>query len=206
MNVVAMSAHPDDMELEAGGTLAKYSSFGNSVYHIILTTDNNEKRKLEAIDASNILGVKEVIFMNKKDTELECNGETIAEIDSLIEQLKPSLIISHHPFDSHQDHKTAADLLFSVARKGNVKNVLSGSPLPYRPNVFTFRPQFFVDITNTIEIKAEAIRAHKSQYSRYGSEKLINRIYSMARFYGWAIDYEYAECYEVVRVCDSLWH
>jgi LmbE family N-acetylglucosaminyl deacetylase len=204
MNIIAMSAHPDDMELEAGGTLARYSKKGHTIYHIILTTDFSNIRKSEALEASKILGIKEVIFLNNKDTELECTGKLIAEIDSLVEQLKPDLIISHHPFDSHQDHKTAAELLFSVARKGNIKNVLSGSPLPYRPNVFTFRPQFFVDVTETIDIKAEAIRAHKSQYSRYGSEKLIERIFSMARYYGWSMGYEYAECYEVVRMCSDL--
>lgn len=205
MNIIAMSAHPDDMELEAGGTLAKFTEKGHSTYHIILTSDGNNQRKKEAIDASHILGIKEVFFFDRKDTELKCDGETISEVDTLIDQIRPDFYISHHPFDSHQDHKSAAELMFAVARRGKIKNVLSGSPLPYRPNVFTFRPQFFVDITDTINIKIEALKAHKSQYERYGSEALIKRIYAMGHFYGWSMNYEYAECFEVIRMSADVW-
>ncbi|NPE27881.1 hypothetical protein HNV12_07895 [Methanococcoides sp. SA1] len=205
MNIVAMSAHPDDMELEAGGTLSKCSMKNYSVYHIVLTTSSiSNFRKEEALDAASQLGIKEVIFLDYKDTELKCTGESISRVDDIIGDLKPDTFISHHPFDSHQDHKAAADILFSVSRHGNIKNVLSGSPLPYRPNVFSFRPQLFVDITDTIESKIASIRAHKSQYQKYGSEKLIDRIYAMAAYYGWAVDYDYAECFEVIKMSDGL--
>ncbi|WMW25434.1 PIG-L family deacetylase [Methanolobus sediminis] len=212
--ILAMGAHPDDMELEAGGTLAKFSENGDEVYMLILTsggyTDSagsmhkDSTLHDEAELASKILGVKELIILDYKTTRLSVNSGVVSEVDDLIDRIKPDILISHHPFDSHQDHKTAAEVMAAAARQGRVKNVLSGSPLPYRPNIFAFKPQFFVDITSTIDKKADCIRAYNSQYTKFGGEKLIERVKAMAKFYGWAMGYEYAECFEVIRIDDSL--
>ncbi len=210
--ILAMSAHPDDMELEGGGTLAKLALRGYEIYHLILTTGYKdgfsvsiEQRKDEAKEAANILGIKELIFFDYQDTELISNGNIITKVDDLVEKLKPDLFISHHPFDSHQDHKAAAEIMFAVTRHGRVGNVMSCSPLPYRPNVFAFRPQFYADISETIDIKLEAIRAYKSQYEKFGNEKLIEYVNAMAKTFGWAMGYDYAECFEVIKMNDGLW-
>ena len=215
IKVLAMGAHPDDMELEAGGTLAKFAKKGYEVYLLILTsgayTDMKGKSysdgqlKKEATIASEILGVKKVIFFDYATTKLPNSGEIISRVDAIVDEIEPDIFISHHPFDSHQDHKAAADIMFAVSRQGRVKNVLSGSTLPYRPNVFAFRPQFFVDISGTLETKLKAIRAYESQYEKFGSELLINRVKAMATTYGWAIGYDYAECFEVIRMDDNIW-
>jgi LmbE family N-acetylglucosaminyl deacetylase len=213
--ILAMGAHPDDMELEAGGTLAKFAKKGYEVYLLILTvggytdmkgkTYSNNQLRNEAKAASRILGIKDVIFLENPTMDLKADGSTITKIDYIVDELKPDVFISHHPFDSHQDHKASADIMFAVSRQGRVKNVLSGSTLPYRPNVFAFRPQFFVDITETIDTKLAAIRAYETQYQKFGGETLIENVKSMARNYGWAMGYEYAECFEVIRMDDSLW-
>ncbi|KKH38749.1 PIG-L deacetylase family protein [Methanosarcina mazei] len=213
--VLAMGAHPDDMELEAGGTLAKFAKKGYNVYLLILTsggyTDINgktyvdEELRNEAKEATKILGIKDVMFLSYPTKDLPANGEVISKVDSIVNELRPDVFISHHPFDSHQDHKSAADIMFAVSRQGRVKNVFSASTLPYRPNVFAFRPQFYVDITETLETKLNAIRAYKTQYTKFGSEVLIENVKGMAKTYGWAMGYEYAECFEVIRMDDSLW-
>ncbi len=210
--ILAVSAHPDDMELESGGTIAKFARKGYDIYHLILTSGYKDsvsisvkQRKDEAEEVANILGIKEVIFFDYQDTELSANGKVISQVDKLVDRIKPDVCISHHPFDSHQDHKAASEIMFAVCRQGRVKNLLSGSPLPYRPNIFAFRPQFFVDVTETIEIKMNAIRAYKSQYEKFGGENLIECINAMAKNYGWAMGYKYAECFEVIRMDDSLW-
>ncbi|MBP2029467.1 LmbE family N-acetylglucosaminyl deacetylase [Methanohalophilus levihalophilus] len=213
--ILAMGAHPDDMELEAGGTLAKFAKKGYNVNLLILTsggyTDSsgnkysNDQLKNEAIDSSKILGIKNVIFLDYETTNLPSGGSIIGEVDSIVDDLRPDVFISHHPFDSHQDHKAAADIMFAVSRQGRVKTVLSGSTLPYRPNVFAFRPQFFVDITETIDVKLEAIRAYNTQYTKFGGELLIERVKAMAKTHGWAMGYDFAECFEVIRMDDNLW-
>lgn len=213
--VLAMGAHPDDMELEAGGTLAKFAKKGYDVYLLILTsggyTDINgkiyidEELRNEAKEATKILGIKDIMFLSYPTKDLPADGEIITKVDSIVNELRPDVFISHHPFDSHQDHKSAADIMFAVSRQGRVKNVLSASTLPYRPNVFAFRPQFYVDITETLETKLNAIRAYKTQYTKFGSEVLIEHVKGMAKTYGWAMGYEYAECFEVIRMDDSLW-
>lgn len=213
--VLAMGAHPDDMELEAGGTLAKFARKGYEVYLLVLTSGGytdmsgktyaNDQLRNEAIEASKIIGIKDIIFWDYLTMNLPSDGKIISKVDALVDELHPDVFISHHPFDSHQDHKSAADIMFAVSRQGRVKNVLSGSTLPYRPNVFAFRPQFFVDITETIEIKLNAIRAYKSQYEKFGNEELIERVKAMAKTHGWAMGYDYAECFEVIRMDESIW-
>jgi LmbE family N-acetylglucosaminyl deacetylase len=213
--VLAMGAHPDDMELEAGGSLAKFAKKGYDVYLLILTfggyTDLNgnvymtEQLKNEAREATKILGLKDIIFLDYPTRDLPVNGDVISRVDSIINDLHPDILISHHPFDSHQDHKAASEIMFAVSRQGRVKNVLSGSTLPYRPNIFAFRPQLFVDITETIDTKINAIRAYKTQYHKFGSELLIEHVEAMAKHYGWSTGYKYAECFEVIRMDDSIW-
>ena len=136
--ILAMSAHPDDMELEAGGTLLKWANEGHDVYSLILTngeyrSNNEEKFKKDEIFSeikcsSKILGIKKTFFMDQLDTQLKCNGQIISEVDAIIDDIKPDFLISHHPFDSHQDHKAASEIMFAVSRKGKVKNILTGSP------------------------------------------------------------------------------
>lgn len=213
--ILAISAHPDDMEIEAGGSLAKFAKKGHFVSSLVLTSGGytdlkgniypNTLLRQEANVASEILGIKDLLFFDYSTKNLQASGEIISKVDSIIDELHPDVIISHHPFDSHQDHKAAAEIMFAVSRQGRVRTVLSGSTLPYRPNVFAFRPQFFVDITDTIEIKLNSIRAYRSQYEKFGSEIFIERIKAMAKFYGWAISCEYAECFEVIRMDDGLW-
>lgn len=213
--ILAMGAHPDDMELEAGGTLAKYAKKGYNVNLLVLTSGGytdmngvsyqNEELRDEARESAKILGIKELFFFDYPNRDLQVSGEVIGQVDDFVDQLRPDIFISHHPFDSHQDHKAAAEIMFAVSRQGRVKNVLSGSTLPYRPNVFAFRPQFFVDISETIEIKLDAIRRYNSQYKKFGSEVLIERVKAMAKTHGWAMNCEYAECFEIIRMDDSLW-
>ena len=215
LKILAMGAHPDDMELEAGGTLSKLALNGYELYHLVLTSGEyrgmngerytRETLQSEAEQAAKVLGIKEIIFLDYTPTKLPSDGKIISEVDQIVDRIQPDILISHHPFDSHQDHKAAAEIMFAVSRKGRVKNVLSSSPLPYRPNVFAFRPQFFVDISSTIDTKLEAIRCYKSQYEKFGKENLIDRIKSLAQIYGWAMGYEFAECFEVIRMDDSLW-
>lgn len=212
--VLAMSAHPDDMEFEAGGTLAKFAKRGYKVHMLVLTngnyTDMNGKKYLrpeleaESKRAAEILGAEEPIFFDNPVTNLRVTGEIVTQVDNIVDEIKPDIFISHHPFDSHQDHKAAAEIMFAVCRQGRVKNVLSGSTLPYRPNIFAYRPQFFVDITETIETKIDSIRAYRSQYEKFGGEKLIERMIDMAKTQGWAMGYEYAESFEVIRMDESI--
>lgn len=213
--ILAMGAHPDDMELEAGGSLAKFAKKGYDVHLLILTSGGyidmegntyyDDQLQKETKDAAKILGINEVIHFDYSTRNLPVNGDIISKVDSIVDRIEPDVFISHHPFDSHQDHKAAADIMFAVSRQGRVKNVLSGSTLPYRPNVFAFRPQFFVDITDTIDVKLDAIRAYSTQYTKFGEEVLIERVKAMAKNYGWAMGYDYAECFEVIRMDDNIW-
>ena len=210
--ILAMGAHPDDMELEAGGTLAKWASKGYETHLLVLTSGEycnmgGEVYKAESLQeegrrAAKTLNITEVTFLDYIATELPSNGKIVSEVDQIVKDIAPDILISHHPFDSHQDHRAAAEIMFSISRQGRIENVVSCSPLPYRPNVFAFRPQLFIDISATIDAKLDAIRCYKSQCDKYGGEELIERVRSLARVSGWAVSIEFAECFEVVRMND----
>jgi LmbE family N-acetylglucosaminyl deacetylase len=163
-----------------------------------------EIRKKEMDKAAKILKIKKIINLGYQDTDIPNNGEIIRKVDEIVSKIKPDVVISHHPFDSHQDHRNVAEIMFAVARRRRVENALSCAPLPYRPNVFAFRPQYFSDITDTIEQKIEAIRCYKSQYEKYQGELWIERIKAMAMYWGWAIEVKYAECFEIIKQNDLI--
>ncbi len=212
--ILAMGAHPDDMELEAGGTLAKWALKQYEIYLLILTSGEycdmsgkihkTKTLQEEAQSAAKVLNIKELIFLDYTTTELPSGGKIISEVDHIVQEIQPDILISHHPFDSHQDHKAAAEIMFAISRQGRVGTVLSCAPLPYRPNVFAFRPQLFVDISSTIDTKLEAIRCYESQYKKFNEEQWIDRIRAWASVWGWATEVEYAECFEVIRMNDIL--
>ncbi len=207
--ILAMGAHPDDIELEAGGTLLSWAESGHELYGLVLSsgaytdlegqTYPADERRKEMDAAAKVMGFKKLINLGYEDTQIPAGGNIIRQVDNIISDLKPEILISHHPFDSHQDHRIAAEIMFSVARQGRIETVLSCAPLPYRPNVFAFRPQFFSDITSSMDKKIEAIKCYQTQYKKYGGEEWITRIKAMAMFWGWAVNVKYAECFEIIR-------
>jgi LmbE family N-acetylglucosaminyl deacetylase len=140
--ILAVSAHPDDMEVYCGGTLAKWAKQGARVHHLILTDGSKgyedhlvdcqeliETRKSEEKNASQVLGLEEPIFLNFVDGELDNNLDLRKAIVKIIRELKPEIIICMDPtfiFDSekgrinHPDHRVAAqatlDAVFPFAR------------------------------------------------------------------------------------------
>ncbi|RLI06791.1 PIG-L family deacetylase, partial [Candidatus Bathyarchaeota archaeon] len=91
LKILAMGAHPDDMELEAGGTLSKLALNGYELYHLVLTSGEyrgmngerytRETLQSEAEQAAKVLGIKEIIFLDYTPTKLPSDGKIISEVD-----------------------------------------------------------------------------------------------------------------------------
>jgi LmbE family N-acetylglucosaminyl deacetylase len=214
MRVIAMGAHPDDMELEAGGTLAKLAGEGHDVYLLVLTKGEYTSTSgihydtgtlfKECKEAARRLGIAKIITFENTPTKLRANWETIDEVDKLIGLIKPHLLISLHQFDSHQDHRATGEIALAVSRQGRVKNILVPVTSPYRPTAYSYKPQFFVDISLTLIQKIDAIRAYHSQFEKYGGENLLERIAGTARYFGWYQGYKFAEAFEIIRMDGDL--
>src|SRR5512145_1609992 len=108
MNVLAIGAHPDDIEYGCGGMLAKYAQRGHGVYLWIASDGalggEGAIRKQEQEESARIIGVREVFWGDYPDTEIPLNRELIAGIEAVIRRIEPRMIFVHYPDDTHQDH------------------------------------------------------------------------------------------------------
>jgi len=196
MNVLAIGAHPDDIEIGAGGTMARHVANGDNVHFLVMTYGERSSpkisvRKREAKKSKNIVGASSLNFANIPDCEVTDGVDTILKIEEIIKKIQPQRVYTHCTKDSHQDHRYTAYATISAARR--VPEVLSyESPLTYP----TFNPQIFVDITSHIETKKKAIMSYKSQVGkRYTSTDAIE---GLAKFRGFQAGVLYAEAFEVI--------
>ncbi len=184
LDVLAIGAHPDDVELGCGGTLALLARQGRKVGILHLTRGERgtrgtaDERQSEAENAAKALGAAEVGFLDCGDGALR-TGE--AEEDALIERLRawrPDLVLGPSPSDRHPDHHRACQLVQSACFYAGLRNRHPEGGAAFRPGSFfsfmqhdIFEPSFIVDVTSTWEVKLEALRAYRSQLYAAGLPK-----------------------------------
>ncbi len=174
LDVLAIGAHPDDVELGCGGTLARLASEGRSVGILHLTRGERgtrgtpEGRQAEAEAAAAALGAKAMDFLDCGDGGLRTGP---VEEDSLIVKLRlwrPDLVLAPSPHDRHPDHTRAHQLVEAACFYAGLRN--RGEGEPFRPAAMfaymqhdLFEPSFIVDVTASWETKLASLRAYRSQ-------------------------------------------
>lgn len=206
MNVLAIGAHFDDVELGCGGALARHAAQGDNVFVFVATVSgfSNQNRETvrsseialqEAREAMHVLGVKELICGDFKTLEVEFVDELNVKILKLVNEKKIDQVYAHWAGDIHHDHQAVAKASLHSCR--HVPRLLM-----YRSNWYhstlEFRGTFYVDITRYWETKERAIRAHVSEIDRTG-EKWINFFRNEAENAGQRIGVKYSEVFEVVK-------
>ena len=170
MNILAIGAHPDDIEIGCGGSLIKYNRAGHNVYLLITTSGemggDADIRKSEQLESAKVIGAKDVIFKDYPDTNLPLNKILISNIEAVVKKTKPELIFVNYTHDTHQDHRTLAKGTISATRY--IKNVLFYEV----PTTHDFNPSVYVDITDVIEQKVGCLEAHASQVMKTNIEGL----------------------------------
>jgi LmbE family N-acetylglucosaminyl deacetylase len=130
--------------------------------------------------------------------DLAWGSECVGAIEEVLNELNPTLIFTHWAFDTHQDHHHGAMSTLSAARYFG--NILMYDPLfPSGRSYHPFRPQVYIDITETIERKMDALRCHLSEHRKYG-DGWLEAVRARARFRGYETGVAYAEAFEVVRL------
>jgi LmbE family N-acetylglucosaminyl deacetylase len=208
MKILAVGAHPDDIELGCGATLALFKQRGHEVYLLVLTkgeaSGDPKLREKECEQSARTLGADKVFFGNLEDTKIADGVETIMAIERLIKELKPNIIFAHSPKDGHQDHRNVGLAAVSAARNSK-KVLLYESPAALRE----FLPQLFVDVTSTFDIKLEALKAFGTQVSKvyFKGQNLNHKAHripyvsnaseGLARYRGFQAGVTLAEAFEV---------
>lgn len=208
MRILAVGAHPDDVELGCGATLALFKKLGHRVYILVLThgeaSGDPKIREKECRTAARSIGAKKLFFGGLQDTKITDGVETVMAIENIIDVVKPDVVLGHSSRDAHQDHRNAGLATLSAAR--NTKRVLLyESPAALKE----FCPQVFVDVTSTFDVKLEALKAFGSQVSKVyfkGSDirdegrkfpYVSNAVEGLARFRGFQVGVSLAEAFEV---------
>lgn len=181
LDVLAIGAHPDDVELGCGGTLALLARQGRKVGILHLTRGERgtrgtaEERTAEAEKAAAALGAVELAFLDCGDGGLRTGP---AEEDALIEVLRrwrPDLVLGPTPHDRHPDHGRGHRLVEAAAFYAGLRN--RGKGEPHRPAVVfsfmqhdLFTPSFLVDVTSAWDAKLASLAAYRSQLHQPGEE------------------------------------
>jgi len=205
MNVLAIGAHFDDIELGCGGALAKHIAVGDTVFAYVATNSgytnpnnvvirSNETALEEGKASMDKLGVN--LILGSFDTlQVEFNDTLNCEIVSIVEKNNIQQVYTHWVGDVHHDHHAVA--LSSLHSCRHVPRILM-----YRSNWYhsgmNFNGNFYVDITDHLELKMDLIRQHKSELERTGY-KWIEFFKNEAQNAGQRIGVKYAECYELVK-------
>ncbi len=179
-----IGAHPDDADIEFGGTAIKFLSGGHRVTYVAMTNGDAGHfkhdrqslariRKEETEEVAQFLGLNYIVLDNR-DTELEATIENRNNLIALVRKVKPHLIVTHRLNDYHTDHRATSLIVQNAAYLFAVPQVVSTVPrIDYNPVIlfhqdnfqrpYPFSPTVFVDITDVIDRKMEALMLHKSQ-------------------------------------------
>jgi LmbE family N-acetylglucosaminyl deacetylase len=198
--ILAVGAHPDDIELGCGGTIRAASCAGKRVIAVFLTkgekSGNPTTRSMESKEALAILGVKEVYFGDFPDAEIPNSSKVIDFLEDFFKSTRPETVLTHTVNDVHQDHRQVAWQSMSAFR--NAPRLLA-----YETPRATgsFSPAYFIDISNHVQKKWEALKCHESQrQKRYlAYESMVN----LSTFRGSQVSLSAAEAFEVIRYVET---
>jgi len=205
MNILAVGAHFDDVELGCSGTLINHVRKGDNVTVLVLTnsgyTDPNgnvirtdDEALAEGQAAAAIMGA-ELLTMSNRTFYLQFNEEVTLHLSKLIKDREIDTVFCHWVHDLHRDHQCAAQNTIMASR--HVPRVLM-----YRSNHYdtphNFAGNVYSDISEAMDRKVDVIRAHKSELDRV-RHKWVDFVTRLNANDGQKIGVEYAECFEIVR-------
>lgn len=198
--VLVIGAHPDDIELGAGGTVARLAASGSDVRMVVVCTPNNLKaRNQESREAARILGAKIEFMYDEREMRVEDlkNYELVGKIDKLVRDIDPAVVITHAASNFHHDHVLVYKAC-QAAQRLHFFDMLCFYPNSCHPVTTPFHPQAYVDISDVIDKKMGAIHQHTTQFTCRGLT--TDHYVGVAREYGRLAGVEYAEGLEISRI------
>ncbi|MEW5985448.1 MAG: PIG-L deacetylase family protein [Chloroflexota bacterium] len=220
-------AHPDDIEFSAGGTAALWARHGSHVTYVVITDGNvgshDEEltaerlaaiRREEQRAAAQVAGAKECIFLGYHDGLLQPTLELRKELVRLIRQYKPTAVVCGDPsvyvasdfYVNHPDHRAAAiaalEAVFPAAEMRLLyPDLLAEGYAPHKVNyvyISNWREgNYFIDVSDTIDVKIEALRQHKSQFNEWDPEESVRQ---WSKETGQKVGFRYAEAFRRVTL------
>jgi N-acetylglucosamine malate deacetylase 1 len=216
-HVLVVAPHPDDEVLGCGGTIARLAAAGERVTVAIATKGTPlypaaqvRQVRSEAQEANRLLGVHKLQFMDLPVTTLHLMPEhrLNAAFMKLVQSVKPDCVFTPFPGDRHQDHREIFDAMMVALRPDGRRHrvgrvacyeTVSETHWAAAGVEPTFEPNWYVDISGSLEMKLAAMRAYASQLAEGIPARSLEAIEALARFRGSVAGMGAAEAFQLVR-------
>jgi LmbE family N-acetylglucosaminyl deacetylase len=223
--VMVITAHPDDSEFGAGGTVARFVKDGREVVYCVVTNGNKGSsdrtmtperlatiRAEEQRNAARVLGVERVIFLGYPDGEVEDTRDLRRDVSREIRRVRPDLVVCQNPNRtynlgaSHRDHRTVGgvvlDCVYPLARDHLAFPELLPEFEPHKiREVYVMQwnqPHIVNDITDVMDLKIKALACHASQFADFSAVEA--RVRQRNKELGASHGYAYAECFDRIVI------
>ncbi len=217
--VLIVAAHPDDEVLGCGGTIAKLAS--DNEIHALILVDRITSRKLDipeselkelrdtTSNAHKLLKIKETYFENFPDNSFDKLPllDLVKKVDEYITKIKPDIIFTHHHADLNIDHRMTFQAVLTCCRpQPNFKHpdiysfeIPSSTEWQVLSGENVFKPNIFIDISDTIEKKLKALEIYKAEMRDYPHSRSLEGVKLMAQDWGRKVGKRYIEAFELIR-------
>lgn len=215
-----MAAHPDDEVLGLGGTIRRHVDAGDAVTAVIASDGATSRYESEAIDtlqthcraAADVLGISEVHFLSLPDQRLDTlpKLDIVQAIEEHITSVRPAIVYAHHWGDVNTDHRAVSEAVVTSCRpvgdffprKLHLFETPSSTEWGAPDPTSQFTPTRFVDITDTIDRKLEAMACYETELRPAPHPRSLDALRSRAAYWGQTVGCAYAEPFVVVREVD----
>lgn len=224
--VLVITAHPDDEALGCGGTIARFSAEGRDV-HLAFLADGVgsrsgqgselaqaerealDRRRAAARKAAEVLDAASVSFDDLPDNQLDSISllDITQRVEALIAKHRPSIVLTHHAGDLNIDHRRVHQAVITACRpqRGHCVRTLLAFEVPssteWQPpgSGPAFEPNWFVDISDTLEQKYAALDAYHEEMRAWPHPRSLEAVEHLARWRGATVGFEAAEAFVVLR-------
>ncbi len=227
MNVLAIGCHPDDLEINAGGTLAKCAKRGDKITMVTLANGSAGHKVLSKEEIVKVRFVEATLSAKEIGADYYCLGlddcfvrrdydEGVRKVSDIIRKVKPDFIITHGEHEYMEDHSVTSRIVFDATMAATVYHYPSEypafekyTPIFYMENTMMINsfPEIFVDITDTIDTKIKMYSHHKSQIEWlkvHDDYDMIEAVKSFNRTRGLQCDTGYVEGFTICKQAHHL--
>ena len=214
--VMAIGAHPDDIEFGCGGTLMRHIKAGDDVVYVCMTNTESKSgttgdvlrthnQLLEEVKcATDKLGISNLEFLDFRDLHVPFSFKSVSELDKIIQKYKVDTIYTHWAGDSNQDHIATFKSTMAAARY--VRNVYCYEQIPIpRLSENEMKINYYIDISDYMEDKIEVAKCHESQIKKYKKVgfDIPSRLRVLAEFRGIQANCKYAEGFHIIKKVEN---
>lgn len=203
LKIVVFGGHPDDPESGAGGLIASLTRQGHQVVCAYGTTFRGDRRffgrpeaevrQAEATAASKVLGATPMFFPYAHE-KLTADAATLKEVSAWLDEVKPDIVVTHWPLDTHPNHHTVSSLVWQCYKRQGGWNLYFFEVMTDQQTI-AFRPELYLDLSPVRDLKRRALMEHRSQ----DPEDIWKAHEAMHRRRGAECGVQYAEAYSLVE-------